>query len=210
MNVAELVERLNTEAVTNQRPLSPVFQTLVEQLCWELPGDPGLLAAELFHLNREAHNALIAYAWVCAAEAVRQNSTDRILTGLAALVVIENGDIDIRDTVRSLASLFHSASLLAMNTVDLFGSYARLSRSSILAARFREFSLPPGSSSIALRHFGLRVSGKGKSFGYRDDESLARALRRYVTAPNLSLRQRFWFIVMVLLQEKEKWQFWRR
>jgi hypothetical protein len=71
-----------------------------------------------------ARHVLWLYASSCAVEAVRERSTDRVKSGLAALV-IENGVIDIRDTVRAAAKLFHSASLMAMNTAVLFDHFAQ-------------------------------------------------------------------------------------
>ena len=209
MSLTEHVDRLNAIVDADRGLLSGESRTLVEQLVREFLRDPTGVDPTVLQLSRAAHGVLLQYGGRCAVEAVIGNSRDRVTSGLTA-VVIENGAWDIRDTVRTLAKFFHSASLLTMDTAALFDQFAGMCRSERLALRFREFSVPAGSPSAHLRHFGLRTSGTVTTFRYKDDESLTRALRMYITAPSLSFPQKVRFIFTLLHQEREKWQFWRR
>jgi hypothetical protein len=97
-----------------------------------------------------------------------------------------------------------------MNAIALFGRFADIATNEAVASSIRRFSLPAGSPSVALKHFGLRVSGTGETFRYVDDEDLMRSVRMYINAPGLTLSQRLMFIRMILRQNREQWQLWKR
>ncbi len=201
MSVAEDVDKLNLIAADRHdeslRQSSGASQVVLDQLCQEFATNPQETDPRVLSLSNAARAILLSYGGWCAAEAIRENSTGRVANGLSALV-IEGGVSDVRDTIRALARLFHSASLLRMDTTALFDQFARMCPSERVAAEFRRFSVTPGSRSTNLRQFGYRASGTGTKFRYEENESFTSALRMYLTAPNLKLSQRVWFILRLL------------
>ncbi len=189
MRIAENVEKLNAIVAADRSHLSDESRSLIEQLCRHFLDDPAQVDPSVLSLSRDTRSVLLQYGGLCAVEAIRENSRDRLTGGLTALV-IENGTLDIRDTVRALAKFFHSASLLGVDTAELFDQFARRCRSETLGHRFREFSVPAWTRSASLCNFGLRAFGNGKSFSYGEDRNLSKSLGMYVAAPGLSFSQR--------------------
>jgi hypothetical protein len=209
MSIAEDVDKLNVIVTTDHGMLSSASRPIVERICQEFASDPGEACTVLPKLSRPACGVLLQYGGICSVEAVRENSIARLRSGLTALV-IENGVSDIRDSIRLLAKFFHSACLLKQDTMALFSEFAGRSRSEALAFRIREFSFSPGTPSARLRRYGICALGSGATFRYVDDESMARAMRMYIRAPGMSLPQKLRFIVILLHQQRHKWQFWKR
>ncbi|HUB81729.1 MAG TPA: hypothetical protein VMB03_23180 [Bryobacteraceae bacterium] len=206
---ASFATRLNQAAAIGGAALSDQSIGILEEFCREMGEQPPHVKIEPLQLNLDARRVLLQYSTRCAVEAVRKRCPGLVANGLAA-VLIENGSLDIRDTIRVLAELFHSASVLQLNAIALFGRFADIARNEGLASSIRRFSLPAGSPSAALKHFGLRVSGTGDTFRYVDDDDLMRAVRMYRNAPGLTFSQRLMFIRMLLRQNREQWQLLKR
>jgi hypothetical protein len=206
---AGFAARLNQAVATNGGALSDQSIGLLEEFCRDFGEWSPHVKIETLQLNLDARRVLLQYSTRCAVEAVRNHCPSLVANGLAALV-IENGSQDLRDTIRVLAQLFHSACALQLDTVALFGRFADIAGNEEVASSIRRFSVPRGSSSVALKHFGLRVSGTGETFRYVDDVDLMGAVRMYANAPGLTPAQRRMFIRMVLQQNREQWQLWKR
>jgi hypothetical protein len=206
---SDFAAKLNDAVASSGGTLTEQSLAVLDKLCREFIGTQTHSDIESLRLNRDARGALLHYSTRCAIEALRGQSPGRVVDGLTALV-IENGTLDIRDTVRVLAELFHSASTLQLDTVALFDRFAGIAASDRLASNIKRFSLPAGSASVGLERFGLRASGAGERFSYVEDEDLLRTVRMYLKAPGLTLSQRLMFLRMVRHQNSEQWRAWRR
>ena len=209
MTGSDFAAKLNDAVATSGGLLSEQALAVLDKRCRAFHGTQRHSGIESLRLTQGACGALLSYATRCAIEAVRGQLPEQVADGLTALV-IENGTLDIRDTIRVLAELFHSASTLQLDTVALFHQFAGIAASDELASNMERFSLPAGSASVGLEHFGLRASGSGEQFRYVEDEDLDRVVRMYLKAPGLTLAQRLMFLRMVRRQNPEKWLAWRR
>lgn len=165
MAIDELVDRLNRVITTTpDGALSHVSRPIIDQLCEEyLRSSPELRVNTSRLVARATRNTLLQYAWFAAEEAVRNRSTDLVVRGLTALIV-EDGRMDIRDTIMRLAVLLHSASLLSMDVNRVFSDIASLSHNAVLADQVRGF--PTSPRRLELHRFYIQAVGTGKGFRY--------------------------------------------
>jgi hypothetical protein len=205
MSLAKDIDHLNTLAANNRGILSSESRPLIEHLCREF--DPTQM--DPLQLSRDTHNLLLQYAGACSVEAVRENSIVRLRSGITALA-IEDGKTDIRDSVLLLPRFFHSACLLQLDTTVHFAEYAGICRSEAAARQFRAFSVPPGTPSARLESSTSVPLETDLPSDTRTIESLIPPIRMYLRSPGLSLSQKLGFIVLLLRQNRHKWQFWRR
>jgi len=115
-------------------------------------------------VNSDFSFAFFGYTYAAAVESVRGNRPELLRRGLVALA-IENGAFDFRDSLRSLAEIYHSARKFPQISADeLFQEIASSAspRFSEVASEF--ISRPEESKS--LEAFGLKETVPPAPFGY--------------------------------------------
>ncbi len=117
-------------------------------------------------LNTDALFVLATFAAYIPVLAVRRRSPDLIGQGLTALALIGNRE-DFRDLTFSLATLYHSATRLGIDTGKLFAEVAAL--------------VPPGLLADAMRLFLPRLALEN-----RDRFALSICGRRLLTVSSTS------------------------
>ena len=94
--------------------------------------------AILTKLNSTSLQMMSSYARVMAVQAIRRESQQLVILGLAALAIYgDNGDI--RDSIISLALLHNSALKLGMASASTFGQIALLSQGNNLRKEMTRF-----------------------------------------------------------------------
>jgi hypothetical protein len=102
--IEDLVNQLNRAASPTPGELAATTRLIVERLCQAFSADSPEGREKVAGLSRAARESLLRYVWVAAEDAVRRNSPHLVLEGLTALA-IEDGALDIRDSIVSLALL---------------------------------------------------------------------------------------------------------
>lgn len=161
--VEELVSQLNSALSITHGAFSPEVLLIISRLCQAFAESSPEGRARASGLDRAAHDALLGYASYAARESVRKNSPGLAVEGLTALLV-EDGYMDIRDTLKHLAMLLHSARLLNMDADKVFTEAASLSRNTALADRVRTFPKLPWSGDLL--SFFVCARGSGPEFRY--------------------------------------------
>jgi len=155
------IESLNQLNRRNFRYTAEVRQA-VEELCRDYVHAESDERSRL----REALAADFVLFWFAhdmAVQAVRENSTDRIYEGLAA-VVIEDARKDERDTLFPIAVLYHSARKIGADPNRLF-SWAASIASARMEAVLKEFMTRPASKQDIAK-FGLKEVQTEAGFDY--------------------------------------------
>jgi len=164
VQIEEAIARLKESVLAETGP--SVIYPIIDRLCQIYSDGSAADREKILAIGHTARIPLLAYGWFSAEEAVRTESPDRISSGLIALI-IEGGAEDLRDDIMRLAVLFHSACLLKMNAVTVFGDIARLSGNAVLAEEIRAFpTRPPGTRDLPA--FFVRERNKGLEFKYED------------------------------------------
>ena len=176
MPIQDKVNQVNTLVQSALGVITPLVGASMYDLCLDFKQSNEDERAGVTALDREACNLLLFFAWDCAAQAIRNSSSDWVVTGLTALI-IEGGRVDIRDSITGLARLLHSALRLHMNADDAFSRVALLSPP-VLAGHttyfpnlpplpevMRTFPSSPGAADLS--RYSLCTVGEGPTFSYK-------------------------------------------
>lgn len=152
--------------LVKMRPLPPdrfdeVISSIIEAF---RISDLGGRKAIASRLNLYSQKRLLGYATDMAALAVRRQSPGLVLEGLMALVV-EGGREDIRDSIGSLAALYHSTVKLQLDAAKTFANVASLGESGALQLEMSRFPFrAPKDRDLAA--FYLREINTEDGFSY--------------------------------------------
>jgi len=126
--------------------------------------DPASRKAIASRLSQYSQKRLLGYATGLAALPVRRQSPGLVLEGLMALVV-EGGREDIRDSIVSLAVLYHSAVELQLDAAKTFAGVASLGEPNALQLEMNRFPFrAPKDRNLAAFH--LREINTEDGFSY--------------------------------------------
>ena len=110
---------------------------LIEAFVVANPSDRARVSSRL---NRDASGILRTFASSMPVLAVRRSSPMLITQGLTALAIVGPGD-DIRDLLFDVATLYHAATKLGIDTLQLFREVASLAPSAPLQDAMRSFPM---------------------------------------------------------------------
>jgi hypothetical protein len=126
--------------------------------------DPTVRARITSQLSRDAKDNLVGHARVMAILAIRSESPALIFEGLTALAAEAGTGSDGRDSMMSLAQLYHSAVKLGMDAPEIFEQAASLAVNDFARA-IRWFLRPPHTLDLAA--WGMKEATTKDGFDYQ-------------------------------------------